>query len=452
MRIFAKRAYLSDGWARDVSVTLHDGKIAKVEGAISCIAGDISVDTLLPAVSNLHSHTFQRVIAGMTEYRVQGRESFWTWRAQMYRYLDRLLPEQLGAIAELAFMEMMEAGYAAVGEFHYVHHASGGQKYDDVAELSARVMHAALQTGIGITHLPVLYSQGGIDGRELTGGQLRFGNSIDRFCQLVTRCREIAVNLPSDTEIGVAPHSLRAVSPTDLKALLAQSPDGPIHMHIAEQPQEVYEIKAYLGNRPVEWLLGNNDVSDRWCLIHATHMTSSESRKLAQSGAVVGLCPVTEANLGDGVFAGPDYLTPNGAFGVGTDSNINVSLSAELRMLEYSQRLIHQERNLMISEAGSVGENLYAKAAAGGAQALGRNAGKIAEGRLADLVAIDSDHPTLCALDDHQVLDGFVFASRDDVVTDVWSAGRHQVRNGRHIARDPIIERYKKTVADLMLA
>lgn len=451
MRIFSKRARLASGWAANVAVTVEGGVIAGIQAGADHRAGDIAVDTLLPALSNVHSHTFQRVMAGMTEYRAKGRESFWTWRALMYRYLDRLTPDHMGAIAELAFLEMLEAGYAAVGEFHYVHHAPGGQVYGDIGELSARVMQAANETGIGLTHLPVLYTYGGVDGRALEGGQLRFGNSVDRFCTLVERCGEIAKGMPADTRVGVAPHSLRATSSTDLADLLAWVPEGPVHIHIAEQTREVEEVQSALGARPVEWLLANADIDARWCLIHATHMTPAEVLGAAQSGAVAGLCPVTEANLGDGVFAGPDYLAAGGAFGVGTDSNVNISLSQELRTLEYSQRLTHRERNMMVSREGSVGETLYLGAATGGAQAIDRNSGAIATGKLADLVAVDSEHPTLCLLQDHQLLDGFVFASEDKVVTDVWAAGRHQVQGGRHVARDQIRARYRDTLADLKM-
>ncbi len=449
MRIFANRAYLQTGWAAHVAVRFEDGKITEVEADAPRHADDIGVDTLLPALANVHSHAFQRAMAGMTEYRTKGRESFWTWRALMYRYLDQLTPEHMTAIAELAYMEMLEAGFAAVGEFHYVHHAPGGQLYDDIGELSARVMQAADETGIGLTHLPVLYTYGGVDGRALEAGQLRFGNSVDRFCSLADRCRKIADDMNADTQVGIAPHSLRAISAFDLAELLSRTPSGPVHIHIAEQTREVDEIQAALGARPIEWLLANANVADRWCLIHATHMTETEVHDMAKSGAVAGLCPVTEANLGDGVFAGPSYLAADGVFGVGTDSNINIALCEELRTFEYGQRLTRRERNVLVVEEGSVGETLYLGAAKGGAQALNRNSGAIAKGKLADLVAIDSTHPTLCMLSEHQLLDGYVFASSDRVVTDVWAAGRHQVRGGQHIARDSIRARYAQTLADL---
>jgi formimidoylglutamate deiminase len=450
MKIFAKRAYLNNGWATDVRLIIHAGEIAEIKTSTQPKPGDVTVDTLLPGLSNLHSHSFQRAMAGMTEFRAKGRESFWTWRELMYRFLDHLTPEQVGAIASMAFMEMQNAGYAAVGEFHYIHHAPGGQAYDNRAELSMQVMRAAGETGIGLTHLPVLYTYGDVGQKPIAGGQLRFGNSVDQFAELVAQCKTSAKTLNSDTYVGIAPHSLRATSPEDLARIVAQTPEGPIHIHIAEQTHEVERVQEVFGARPVEWLMNNAAVDRRWCLIHATHMTDAETNSVAQSGAVVGLCPITEANLGDGIFNGGQFLRAGGAFGIGTDSNVNIALCEELRMLEYSQRLEHRERNVMVLNEGSTGETLYAGAAKGGAQALNRNSGEIAVGKLADLVAIDSNAPTLCALSDSQILDGYLFAANDNVVTDVWSAGRHNVQDGRHVAHDRIVANYRVAMAALI--
>ena len=441
---------LASGWAQDVRLTHDAGTITRIETGAPAQPGDVRVDTLLPALGNLHSHSFQRAMAGMTETRRAGRDSFWTWRTLMYRFMDRLTPPQIEAIAALVFMEMQEAGYAAVGEFHYVHHRPGGDPYDDIAELSARIFAAAAETGIGLTHLPVLYTYGGAGEVGLSQGQRRFGNDPDRFARLVDAARGGLVNLPDDARLGIAPHSLRATSPGDLAAALGAHEGGPVHIHIAEQPREVDEIRAWLGARPVEWLLDNAPVDDRWCLIHATHMTETETVRLARSGAVAGLCPITEANLGDGPFNGALYVQEGGAFGVGSDSNVNISLTEELRTLEYSQRLRDIARNVLIAGEGSVGAALYRGAAHGGARALGRKAGEIAEGLLADLVAIDSQDPSLCALSADQVLDGLVFAAKDTVVTDLWSAGRHQVHGGRHRARETITTRYRSAIAELL--
>jgi formimidoylglutamate deiminase len=449
--IFAKSALLSEGWAENVRIGISQGRLGSVQVGVQAEPGDQRVDTLLPALANLHSHAFQRAMAGMTEYRAAGRDSFWTWRELMYRFVNRVSPEQMQAIAALVFMEMQEAGYAAVAEFHYVHHQPGGAPYADLAELSQQIMAAAAATGIGLTHLPVLYSYGGAGQKPLEPGQLRFGNDVGRFQRLVEAAQAGLKALPEDARIGIAPHSLRATTPQDLAQLLSARAAGPVHIHVAEQPQEVRDIQAWLGARPVEWLLDNTALDADWCLIHATHMTEEETQRMARSGAVAGLCPITEANLGDGPFNGPAYLAAGGAFGIGSDSNVNISLTEELRTLEYSQRLRDLARNVLVTE-GSVGARLYTGAARGGAQALGRDAGAIRVGALADLVAIDSAAPALCALSRDQLLDGLVFAAKDTVVTDVWSAGRHAVQGGRHIDRDRIVTAYRAAISGLMAA
>ena len=450
--IHAKHALLAEGWAKDVRIEVLEGHISSITSDAAAQECDVTVDTLLPALSNLHSHTFQRAMAGMTEYRAAGRDSFWTWRELMYAFVNRLTPEQVEAVAALVFMEMQEAGYAAVAEFHYVHHQPNGKPYDDVAELSNRIYAAASTTQIGLTHLPVLYTYGGAGATPLGMGQQRFGNDVDRFNRLVDICRDRLDAMPDDTKVGIAPHSLRSTNPVDLTAVLAARSAGPVHIHIAEQPKEVRDIEAWLGARPVEWLLANVEVNRDWCLIHATHMTEAETLAMARSGAVAGLCPVTEANLGDGPFNGANYLRAGGAFGIGSDSNVLISLTEELRTLEYSQRLRDLARNVMVQTEGSVGETLYLGAARGGAQALGRASGEIRLGALADLVAIDSTSPALCALTRPQLLDGLVFAAKDTVVTDLWSAGRHAVRGGRHIARERIIAEYMSAVKALLAA
>lgn len=447
--IFAERALLQDGWAENVRIDCADGKITAVQSGAKSTADDARVDILLPAPGNLHSHTFQRAMAGLTEYRSAGQDSFWTWRDLMYRFLDHLTPDHIETIAAQAFLEMQEAGFAAVGEFHYVHHRPGGGPYDALAELSLRIFAAASETGIGLCHLPVLYSFGGAKRAPLTGGQLRFANDPDRFQTLIEAVVDGMAHLPADARCGVAPHSLRATDPSGLKLAQTMRPDAPFHIHIAEQPAEVDQIKAWLGARPVEWLMDNASVDQRWCLIHATHMTSAETRSLAQSGAVAGLCPMTEANLGDGPFNGASFLANGGAFGVGTDSNIRISLNEELRLLEYSQRLRDLSRNVLATPKKSTGETLYLGAIAGGAQALGRASGAIAPGYLADLVAIDGRSPQLCGIPTDRILDGVVFASGDRFVTDLWSAGRHCVKEGQHVNREKITAAYRKTMSEL---
>ncbi|MFG6592546.1 formimidoylglutamate deiminase [Sulfitobacter sp. 1A12157] len=448
--IFATHAKLPQGWARDVRITVVDGRVTQVKTGQAPQADDTRVDTLLPALANLHSHSFQRAMAGMTETRMAGKDSFWTWRDLMYRFTAHLTPAHIEAIAAFVFLEMQEAGFASVGEFHYLHHQPGGTPYDDLGELSARIAAAAAQTGIGLTHLPVLYTYGGAGQQPLQAGQARFGNGVARFGALVARAQQAVRELPADCRVGIAPHSLRATAPAELAEVLAAHPDVPTHIHIAEQPKEVADVSAWLGARPVEWLLANAEVAENWCLIHATHMTEGETSAMARSGAVAGLCPVTEANLGDGPFNGPGYLGAGGRFGIGSDSNVLISLTEELRMLEYSQRLRDLARNVMVAGEGSVGAALYTGAARGGAQAVGRGRGEIALGEWADLVAIDSQDPALCALRPDQLLDGLAFAAKDRVVTDLWSAGRHAVTGGRHRQRDRIVADYRRTMAEVM--
>lgn len=443
--IYAKTALLPDGWAQDVKVTVAAGRIASVETGLH----GAGVDCLLPAMVNLHSHAFQRAMAGMTEARGLGQDSFWTWRSLMYRFLDRLTPDDVQAIAAMVMLEMAEAGYAAVAEFHYLHHGVGGQTYDDIAEMSARIAAAAEETGLGLTHLPVLYERGGCDGRALTAGQLRFGNDPDRFQRLWLASAKALADLPSDTVLGVAPHSLRAASPEGIEIAAALSPTTPLHIHVAEQVAEVTEVHAATGLRPVEWLLAHHPLSSRWCLIHATQMLPSETEAMAKAGAIAGLCPITEANLGDGIFDGMRFREAGGKFGVGSDSNVRISLSEELRLLEYSQRLAGKGRAMFAEPARSTGRVLYEDACAGGALAAGRRSGAIRVGDWADLMALDCSGPDLQASKDDMILDTYLFAGDDRMVSEVWSAGRHIVTQGRHAGRDRVVAQYRATIARL---
>lgn len=448
--IHAGEALLETGWARDVRVTLEGARIASVETGAAPQPGDYRTGALLPAPANLHSHAFQRAMAGLTERRgADPSDNFWTWRKAMYAFLDALTPDDVEAIAAFVQMEMLEAGYAANVEFHYLHHGPDGRAYDNLAEMSHRIAAAASQTGIGLTLLPVLYQQGGCDGRALGAGQIRFGNDISRFERLVESASEALKPLPGDTRLGISAHSLRAVSREGLAACIALAPDAPLHMHLAEQTGEVEEVLNAYGARPTQWLLDHAPVDARWCLIHCTQMTDAETRALARTGAVAGLCPVTEANLGDGIFNGTTWLEAGGRFGVGSDSNVRISLSEELRQLEYSQRLRDRSRAALATREKSAGRVLLEGAAQGGAQAAGREAGAIAIGKLADLMALDTGHISLEGRSSDLVLDSWIFAGDDRMVSDVWAAGRHQVREGRHIAHETIIERYRATIQRL---
>ncbi|PKQ11390.1 MAG: formimidoylglutamate deiminase [Alphaproteobacteria bacterium HGW-Alphaproteobacteria-1] len=446
--LWADQALLPDGWARNVRVEI-DG-----EGRIAEVARDVAPEgerhaILLPAPANLHSHAFQRAMAGLTERRgPDPRDTFWTWRQLMFRFLDRLTPEDVEAIAAFVQMEMLEAGYACNVEFHYLHHAPGGVPYADQAEMSARIAAAAVQSGIGLTLLPVHYQFGGCDGRALGPGQARFGTDPEGFARLHEAAGAAIAHLPADTVLGVAPHSLRAVSPEGLRAVTALGA-GPIHMHLAEQVAEVEEVQAAWGARPVDWLLANAQVDPRWCLIHCTQMQPDETRALAATGAVAGLCPITESSLGDGIFDGVRWCEAGGRLGIGSDSNIRIALSEELRTLDYSQRLRDRTRAALARPEASTGRVLYDAACGGGAQAAGRAAGAIAPGLWADLLALDGAALDLMGRSGDTLLDSWIFAGDDRMVRDVWAAGRHLVRAGRHHAGDAIRAGYAATLRRL---
>lgn len=449
MLIHAERALLPEGWASDVGLRVEGGRIASLSVApVGPAAGAVRVGCLLPAPVNLHSHAFQRAMAGMTERRGAGQDSFWTWRTLMYRFLERLGPEEVEAIAAQVMVEMAEAGYAAVAEFHYLHHQPGGMPYANLAEMSERIVNAAEETGFGLTLLPVLYQRGGCDGRVLASGQVRFGNDPDRFARLWEGAATAVSRLP-DGVTGVAPHSLRAVDPAGLRMAEGVAKDAPVHIHLAEQVAEVEEVSAAYGARPVEWLLANAGVDGRWCPIHCTQMTEGETLALARSGAVAGLCPITEANLGDGIFDGVRFAGAGGRWGVGSDSNVRISLAGELRLFEYSQRLRDRGRAMLADAARSTGRVLWDGAVAGGAQAAGRASGAIVAGAVADLVALDMGSIHLAGRDGDEILDAFVFAGDDRLVADVWSAGRHVVTGGRHVARDAVAQRFRAVMASL---
>lgn len=445
--IWADQALTDQGWKDNVRITLDDGgKIGVVEPGSRPEGYQVGI--LLPAPVNVHSHAFQRAMAGLTEQRgPQDTNSFWTWRQLMFRFLDQLTPDYVEAIAAYVQMEMLEAGYATDVEFHYLHHSQGGRAYTHLAEMSERIVAAAAETGIGLTLLPVFYQHGGCDGRPLGGGQIRFGNDPDRFAKLFQQAKSALVQLPPDAHIGVAPHSLRAV-PKDALANIAALAER-VHMHLAEQVAEVEEVRAAFGKRPVEWLLENVDVDERWCLIHCTQMQPHETTRLARTGAVAGLCPITESNLGDGIFDGVRWLEHGGRIAVGSDSNIRISLSEELRTLDYSQRLRDRSRAALATPEKSTGRRLFDAANLGGAQAAGRDAGSIVPGAWADLVALDHTAVDLAGRRGDRILDYYIFAGDDRLVRDVWSAGRHRVRDGRHVERDAIAKRYLQVMTTL---
>jgi formimidoylglutamate deiminase len=447
--IWAETALLPSGWASNVRIHID------AQGRISGVQADAPehgtrVQMLLPAPVNVHSHAFQRAMAGLTERRgPDPSDSFWTWRQLMFRFLDRLTPDHIEAITAFVQMEMLEAGYGASIEFHYLHHQPGGVAYDNITETSTRVLAAADQTGMGLCLLPVHYQFGGCDQRDLTAGQIRFGNTFEQFQTLHAAASSSLSDASADCTIGVAPHSLRAVGIEDLKTYNAAFPNGPIHMHLAEQRAEVVEVEHHWGARPVAWALDNMELDTRWCLIHCTQMTADETIALARSGAVAGLCPITESSLGDGIFDAVHWVENNGAFAIGSDSNIRISLSEELRTLDYSQRLRDGTRAALASVEKSTARRMYDGILKGGAQASGRDTGRIEVGCWADLLTLDATSEHMWGRDRDTALDAWTFAGDDRLVTDVWSAGRHMVQSGQHVQRAPIVAAYKEVIDTL---
>ena len=450
---FAPTALLPDGWADAVRIEADaSGTITAVRSKSEAKNASILTGPVLPGMPNLHSHAFQRAMAGWAERAGSGGD-FWSWRETMYRFLARLGPDEVEAVATQLYIEMLKAGYTAVGEFHYVHNDPNGDPYDAPTEMSDRLVAAAGQAGIGLTLLPVLYAQGGFDRRPTGEAQRRFAADPDRLASIAATLRRVHADDPQ-IRIGVAPHSLRAVSPEALAALVAgvQADDemAPIHIHVAEQQREVEDCLAWSGSRPVEWLLGEAPVDGRWCLVHATHMTEAETRALAASDAVAGLCPTTEANLGDGLFRLPDYLGSGGKFGVGSDSNVSVSPVEELRWLEYGQRLGRQERLVAAAENfPSTGARLFTQALAGGAQALGRPTGRIESGHRADLLVLDPEHPNLIGRSGDGLMDSLVFAGNRNPVKDVVVGGRRVIRDGGHAGEDAALVAFGRALKSL---
>jgi formimidoylglutamate deiminase len=408
---------------------------------------------VVPGMPDLHSHAFQRAMAGLAETASPAGENFWSWRDVMYRFLGRLSPEDVQAIAAQLYVELLRQGFTAIAEFHYVHNDYSGGAYADPAEMSHRIVGAARTSGIGLTLLPVLYQASGFGGAPAMDGQKRFLKTTDDFIALVETLRRTYRDDPR-IKIGVAPHSLRAVAPEALldcvEAITVMDQDAPIHIHVAEQDREVEDCLAWSGERPVEWLLNHAPIDRRWCLVHGTQTTGDEIARLAKSGAVAGLCPSTEANLGDGVFPLSSYLKHRGRFGIGTDSNVGTCPADELRWLEYVQRLFAKQRNISEANDGAhTGAGLYRRALAGGAQACGRKIGEIAPGYRADLVVLDPEHPALIGRRHESMIDSWIFSGSETPVRDVMVGGNWVVKDRRHVAQDDVLKDYRRCIARL---
>jgi len=450
-------AWLPHGWGADARLDIANGAFESVEEDVPPDAATHLGRFVLPGMPNLHSHAFQRAMAGLAERQTNPEDSFWTWRETMYAFAGRIGPDDLRAIAAQLYVEMLKAGYTHVCEFHYLHHQPDGRPYTDAAAMALALIEAAREAGIGLTLLPTLYMTGGFDGRALSERQRRFGHTIETYLRLIEKLRKME---NSTLRVGIALHSLRAVPEQAMRDVLDSGlvDTAPIHIHIAEQIGEVQDCLSLRNARPVEWLLDHAPVDARWCLVHATHMTPEETRRLAESGAVAGLCPTTEANLGDGLFALKDYMRAAGAFGIGSDSHISVSPVEELRWLEYGQRLLTRHRNIAVSESSnSVGGTLWAEALFGGAQAAGTEIGVLEGGDpaaphvapRADLLVLDDAAPLLTARDGANALDTFLFAGNANLVRDVMVGGEWLVRDFHHRDEQRIAARYRETLTRL---
>jgi formimidoylglutamate deiminase len=451
---FARDALLPRGWSRDVRIAVDEhGTIAEVRERSSAAGAEPLAGPVLPGMANLHSHAFQRAMAGLAEVRGSFHDDFWSWRELMYRFVARLAPGQAQAIATHLYIEMLRHGYTAVAEFHYVHNDPAERPYAERAEMLLRHLAAAREAGIAVTLLPSLYRWSGFGAKPLEPRQRRFAADAAAVLDMARAARAAAAGDP-DVAVGVAPHSLRAADPESLAALVAgiraEDPRAPVHIHAAEQMKEVEDCLAWSGRRPVEWLLANMPADAHWCIVHATHMTAAEIESLASSGAVAGLCPSTEANLGDGVFPLTEYRDAGGRWGIGGDSHVSRDPAEELRLLEYAQRLRHRRRNIVVTAAQpAVGTTLWLEAAAGGAQALGRAMGAIAPGRRADLVVLDAEAPDLAGRSGDAIANVFVFSGAQGLVRDVMVGGRWVVRRGRHPREEDAAAAFRRALAKL---
>jgi len=449
-RLWFESLLLPDGWAECVRIDIVQGRIHSIEVGVAPETDAERHSIGVPGLPNIHTHAFQRGMAGLTEVPGPTGDNFWSWRETMYRFVEAISPEDMESLAAFAYMEMLESGFTRVGEFHYVHHDRCGRRFSDPAEMASRVAAAAQTVGIGLTLLPAFYAHSGFGGAVPEPGQSRFVTDVEGYAKLLDRSRQTVSRL-DDAVVGVAPHSLRAATPGELTSVVGLAEDAPVHIHLAEQAKEVEDCLDWCGRRPATWLLDAFDVDDRWCLVHATHVDDCELERIAASGATVGLCPITEANLGDGIFPAAQFLALSGSYGIGSDSNVLIDAAQELRTLEYTQRLALHSRNVMAQHDGrSTGRVLFECALNGGSRALGApNCGLRVEAA-ADLIAIDSNHDALTNRRGDAVLDGWIFAARLPVVDCVWRYGRKVVSGGRHLLHEQITTRYRASMKKLL--
>jgi len=450
MKLYAERILLAEGWKHQKTLTIKNGVITQIE---SGKADDVNecLSTVIPGMVNCHSHAFQRAFAGFSEQGSEGQDSFWTWRNVMYKFLEQLTSDNAQIIASQLYIEMLKMGYTRVAEFHYLHHDIDGNNYDELASMANAIFKAANTSGIGLTLLPVLYRHSGFGEKPANNGQKRFINSVQQFNRLVSDCFSLSADY-ENTNVGIAPHSLRAVDKDSLTEVVehvrALDAKAPVHIHIAEQQKEVEDCLAYYNKRPVQWLLDNQNLDEQWCLIHATHIDKQERQGIIASKAIAGICPTTEANLGDGIFPTTEFLSENGTFAIGSDSHISVNPIEELRWLEYAQRLTKQQRAILANKKqASVGQNLWQKAALGGAQSTNSNTGELAIGKQADLLVLDEQQTRLFANSEQHLLDSVLFASQKNPIKDVMVNGHWVIKDYQHNQEQQISDKFADILA-----
>ena len=461
MKLYAENILLNDGWASKQTITIEQGLITAIEtGMIE--GAEIANGAVIPGMINCHSHAFQRAFAGFSEQGSEGQDSFWTWRKIMYQFLAQLTDVDAKNIAKQLYIEMLKMGYTRVAEFHYLHHDLDGNTYESsakteksasLATMAQAIFEAAQESGIGLTLLPVLYQHSGFGEKLPSEGQKRFINSTEQFNQLVSDCFTLSEQY-TNTNVGIAPHSLRAVDKTSLLSAVEHvrrlDKQAPVHIHISEQQKEVDDCLTHFGKRPVQWLLDNVELDKYWCLIHATHIDDAERKGIIAKEAIAGICPTTEANLGDGIFPTTEFLAEKGTIAIGSDSHISVNPIEELRWLEYAQRLIKQQRAILASdEEASVGQNLWQQAAVGGAQSTNSNTGCLAIGKQADLLVLDKDKTKLFANANQHILDSMIFASQQNPVSDVMVNGVWQIKAQQHAEQEQASDNFAKLLVRL---
>jgi formimidoylglutamate deiminase len=449
--LFCKTLLQGDQWQNDVAMEISaDGMIQSIEPAKPESADQILHGIVVPGMPNTHSHTFQRLIAGLTGSSGHQTDSFWSWRDAMYRCAGRITPEQFGVTATWVFTQMLKAGFTSCAEFHYLHHQANGKAFENLAEMSERLVFAAAESGIAMTLLPVLYQMAGFNNPQLDPVQRRFVNHTEQYLELLAACQKLTID-QANMELGIAPHSLRAVSVEVIGDVLQTWPgkDCRVHIHISEQPAEVQSCLDYLGARPMTWLMDHFEVNDRWSLIHATHLSDEELQRAAASGAVAGLCPTTEADLGDGIFRTREWLQAGGRFSIGSDSNVRISVTEELRLLEYNERLASGKRNVLGRPNTTCGRFLYQHAAAAGAIACGQPVGSLEPGRRADMVELDGQHLLALGRDVDAALDSWVFAGDESMIKSVWVSGKVLVKDGQHALDESLNMKMTRVISDL---